>query len=64
MTVYLKKSFQNKQGCATTVYDMVYDYTVRYESTAYSRIYTVLDRIYGKIRYGPNFESLSQNPKP
>ena len=41
--------------------------TVRYGNTAYSRIYTVLDRIYGKIRYGvrygPNFESLSQKIK-
>jgi len=55
-----KHSFQ---GCATTVYG----YTVRYGNTAYSRIYTVLDRTYGKIRYGvrygPNFESLSQKIK-
>jgi len=46
------------------VYGTVYGYTVRYGNMAYSRIYTVLDRIYGKIRYsvryGPNFESLSQ----
>ena len=52
----------HNQGCATTVYGTVYGYTVRYGNTAYSRIYTVLDRIYGKIRYGvrygPNFESL------
>jgi len=45
----------------------VYGYTVRYRNTAYSRIHTVLDRIYGKIRYGvrygPNFESLSQKIK-
>ena len=55
------------QGCATTVYGTVYGYTVRYGNKAYSRIYTVLDRIYGKIRYsvryGPNFESLSQKIK-
>ena len=51
------------QCCATTVYSTVYDYTVRYGNTAYSRICTVLDRIYGKIRYGPNFESLSQKDK-
>jgi len=41
------------------VYGTVYGYTVRYGNTAYSRIFTVLDRIYGKIRYGvrygPNF---------
>ena len=39
-------------------------YGVRFGNTAYSRIYTVLDRIYSKIRYGvrygPNFEGLSQ----
>ena len=41
--------------------------TVRYGNTAYSRIYLVLDRIYGKIqygvRYGPNFESISKKIK-
>ena len=46
------------------MYGTVYGYTAQYGNTAYSRIYTVLDRIYGKIRYGvrygPNFESLSQ----
>ena len=56
-----------EQGCATTVYGTVYSYTVRYGNTAYSRIYTVLDRIYGKVRYGvrygPNFESLNQKIK-
>jgi hypothetical protein len=55
------------QCCATMVYGTVYGYTVRYGNTAYSRIYTVLDCIYGKIRYGvrygPNFESLSQKFK-
>ena len=34
---------------------------IRYGNTAYSRIYTILDRIYGKIQYGvqygPNFEA-------
>ena len=35
------------QCCATTVYSTVYDYPVRYGNTAYSRIYTVLDCIYG-----------------
>ena len=33
----------NIQGCATTVHG----YTVRYGNTAYSRIYTVLDCIFG-----------------
>jgi hypothetical protein len=55
------------QGCATTVYGTVYDYTVRYGNTAYSRIYTVLDRLYGikryGVRYGPNFKSLRQKLK-
>jgi ribosomal protein L37AE/L43A len=55
------------QSCATTVYGTVHSYTVRYGNTVYSRIYTVLDRIYGKIRYGvrygPNLKILSQKIK-
>jgi len=65
--VWVSKILDYNQCCATTVYGTMYGYTVRYGNTAYSRIYTVLDRIYGKLRYGirfgPNFESLSQNFK-
>jgi len=56
-----------EQGCASTVYGTVYGYTVRYGNTAYNSNYTILDHIYGKIRYGKryglNFESLTQKVK-
>ena len=60
-------AWQGVQGCASTVYGTVYGYTVQYGNTAYNSIYTILDHIYGKIRYGEryglNFESLTQKFK-
>ena len=66
----LQKKTNNRGGGEGDMYvwlSVMCHHGVRYGNTAYSRIYTVLDCIYGKIRYGvrygPNFESLSQKIK-
>jgi len=50
------------QWCATTVYGTVYGYTVRYGNTAYSRVYTVLDR--NTVKYGTAYGTVQTLPLP